>query len=64
MTSKLGRAWAGAWVGAWHGAWVDGGGDVEMMWWGWRECMGILPGLVRLDFGIGGVLVLGCFGGW
>ena len=34
-----------------------GGGDVVLLWWGWEKCMGILPGLVWLDFGIGGGLV-------
>ena len=29
-TGKLGRAWVGAWV--------HGGGDVEMMLWGWVKC--------------------------
>ena len=36
------------------GAWL---GDVVL--WGWEKCSGILPELVRLDFGIGGGLVLG-----
>ena len=39
------------------GEWVHGGGDVVLLWWGWEKCMGILPGLVWLDFGIGGGLV-------
>ena len=25
---------------AWVGAWVFGGGDVEMMWWGWEYAWG------------------------
>ena len=37
--------------GAWHGAWVD---DVVG---GWYNCSCILPGLVRLDLGIGVGLV-------
>ena len=37
-------------------AWL---GDVDMMWWGWEKCSGIQPGLVMLDLGIGGCLVLG-----
>ena len=58
MTGKLGHALVGAWVGAWHGVWVHSGGDVKMMWWwGWEKCSGILPGLVRLDLGMGGGLV-------
>ena len=46
LTGKLGRAW----VGAWGGAWVVHG------WWGWDTFMCLLPGLVRLDFSIGGCL--------
>ena len=57
VTGKLGLAWVGAWDGAWGGAWMHGGGDVEMMWWGWEKSSGILPGLVRLDSSIGGGLV-------
>ena len=65
MTGKLGRAW----VSAWHDAWVVHGmmhgcmgacvvlvvilGDV---WWGWENCMCVLPELVRLDLGVGGGL--------
>ena len=49
---KMGRAWVGAWGGL-VGAFMD---DVEMMWWGWEKCSGILPGMVRLDLSIGEVL--------
>ena len=33
------------------GAWVYGG-----VLWGWGKCMCILPGLVRLELGVGGGL--------
>ena len=48
----MGRCMGGAWVGAWvyGGAWL---GDVV---WGWGICMCVLPGLVRLDLGVGGGL--------
>ena len=54
VTGKLGHAWVVV-----HGL-VHGGGGVVMMWMmcrGWDKCMGILPGLVRLNLGIGGGLV-------
>ena len=36
------------------GGWVGGGGgDVDDVVWGWENCMCILPGLVRLDLGVG-----------
>ena len=47
----MGLCKGGAWHGAWGGVW--GGGDV---WRGWKKCMCILPGLVRLDLSIGGGL--------
>ena len=52
-TGKLSCAWVGAWVvhGMVDGCLGGGGGDV---WWGWGNCMCILP--VRLDLSIGGGL--------
>ena len=57
VRGKPGRAWVGAWYGAWHGAWVVVGLVMWMMWWGWDNCMLILPGLVMLDLGVGSGLV-------
>ena len=46
VTSQPHRAWVGAWVVV-----------VVMMLWGWGKCLGILPGLVMLDLGVGSGLV-------
>ena len=40
-------------MGTLHGIVHGGGGDVEIVWWGWENCRGILPGLVRLGIGAG-----------
>ena len=38
-------------------AWVGGdGGVLDDVVWGWSKCMCVLPGLVRLDLGVGGGL--------
>ena len=57
MTGKLGHAWVVAWPCAWHVAWAVVVVMMWMMWWGWEKCMGILHGLVRLDFGVGSRLI-------
>ena len=61
LTGKPQRAWVGcmgsAWHGAWCGVWVHDGGGEGMIWWGRVKCRGILPGLLRLDLGIGVGLV-------
>ena len=62
VTGKLGRAWHRCMGGAWlvHGcAWVHGDGGAWMLCilLGFGKCMCVLPGLVKLDLGVGGGLV-------
>ena len=43
------------WCMAWCMAWCMVGDVVGVgaVWWGWGYCMCVLPGLVRLDLGVG-----------